>query len=280
MDYPGLNELITRALQEDIGPQDITTANLVSPDLKARGVFLSKSSGILAGLEVSRAVFHLLDPGSRFTSFLSDGQKIDPGDRIAMVEGPAAALLTGERTALNFMQRLSGIASKTYQMVQIIAPYKARLVDTRKTTPGLRFLEKYAVKTGGGRNHRLGLFDGVMIKDNHIRAAGGITAAIERIRPLIPLTVKIEVEVENLDQLKEALKAGADIIMLDNMAIDMMRQAVVLTDGRALLEASGGINEKTIAAVAKTGVDFISSGALTHSAVSLDISFDIVEVGV
>ena len=178
------------------------------------------------------------------------------------------------------MQRLSGIASKTYQMVQIIAPYKARLVDTRKTTPGLRFLEKYAVKTGGGRNHRLGLFDGVMIKDNHIRAAGGITAAIERIRPLIPLTVKIEVEVENIDQLKEALKAGADIIMLDNMAIDMMRQAVVLTDGRALLEASGGINEKTIAAVAKTGVDFISSGALTHSAVSLDISFDIVEVGV
>lgn len=280
MDYPGLNELITRALQEDIGPQDITTANLVSPALKARGVFLSKSSGILAGLEVSREVFHLLDPGILFTSFISDGQKIDPGDRIAMVEGSAAVLLTGERTALNFMQRLSGIASKTQQMAQIIAPYKARLVDTRKTTPGLRFLEKYAVKTGGGRNHRLGLFDGVMIKDNHIRAAGGITAAIERIRPLIPLTVKIEVEVENLAQLKEALKAGADIIMLDNMAIDMMRQAVVLTDGRALLEASGGINEKTIAAVAKTGVDFISSGALTHSAVSLDISFDIVEVGI
>jgi len=278
MNYPGLNDLITRALQEDIGHQDITTANLVSPSLKAKGIFLVKSSGILAGLEVSRAVFGLLDPDIVFTALISDGEKLEPGDRIAIVEGAAATLLTGERTALNFMQRLSGIASKTYHMAEIIKPYKAQLVDTRKTTPGLRFLEKYAVKIGGGRNHRLGLFDGVIIKDNHIMAAGGIIPAVKKVRSLIPLTVKIEVEVENLEQLKEALEAGADIIMLDNMDTDTMRRAVSITNGKALLEASGGINENTIAAVAQTGVDFISSGALTHSAVSLDISFDIIEV--
>ena len=278
MNYPGLNDLITRALQEDIGHQDITTANLVSPSLKAKGIFLVKTSGILAGLEVSRAVFGLLDPDIVFTALISDGEKLEPGDRIAIVEGAAATLLTGERTALNFMQRLSGIASKTYHMAEIIKPYKAQLVDTRKTTPGLRFLEKYAVKIGGGRNHRLGLFDGVIIKDNHIMAAGGIIPAVKKVRPLIPLTVKIEVEVENLEQLKEALEAGADIIMLDNMDTDTMRRAVSITNGKALLEASGGINENTIAAVAQTGVDFISSGALTHSAVSLDISFDIIEV--
>ncbi|HPF43446.1 MAG TPA: carboxylating nicotinate-nucleotide diphosphorylase [Syntrophomonadaceae bacterium] len=278
MNYPGLNDLITRALQEDIGHQDITTANLVSPSLKAKGIFLVKSSGILAGLEVSRAVFGLLDPDIVFTALKSDGEKLEPGDRIAIVEGAATTLLTGERTALNFMQRLSGIASKTYHMAEIIKPYKAQLVDTRKTTPGLRFLEKYAVKIGGGRNHRLGLFDGVIIKDNHIMAAGGIIPAVKKVRPLIPLTVKIEVEVENLEQLKEALEAGADIIMLDNMDTDTMRRAVSITNGKALLEASGGINENTIAAVAQTGVDFISSGALTHSAVSLDISFDIIEV--
>lgn len=278
MNYPGLNDLITRALQEDIGHQDITTANLVSPSLKAKGIFLVKSSGILAGLEVSRAVFGLLDPDIVFTALKSDGEKLEPGDRIAIVEGAAATLLTGERTALNFMQRLSGIASKTYHMAEIIKPYKAQLVDTRKTTPGLRFLEKYAVKIGGGRNHRLGLFDGVIIKDNHIMAAGGIIPAVKKVRSLIPLTVKIEVEVENLEQLKEALEAGADIIMLDNMDTDTMRRAVLITNGKALLEASGGINENTIAAVAQTGVDFISSGALTHSAVSLDISFDIIEV--
>ena len=278
MNYPGLNDLITRALQEDIGHQDITTANLVSPSLKAKGIFLVKTTGILAGLEVSRAVYGLLDPDIVFTALISDGEKLEPGDRIAIVEGAAATLLTGERTALNFMQRLSGIASKTYHMAEIIKPYKAQLVDTRKTTPGLRFLEKYAVKIGGGRNHRLGLFDGVIIKDNHIMAAGGIIPAVKKVRSLIPLTVKIEVEVENLEQLKEALEAGADIIMLDNMDTDTMRRAVLITNGKALLEASGGINENTIAAVAQTGVDFISSGALTHSAVSLDISFDIIEV--
>ncbi len=278
MNYLGLNDLIKRALQEDIGHQDITTANLISPELQATGIFYAKSPGILAGLEVSQAVFNLLDPDIIFTNIKTDGQKLMPGDKIAIVRGAAATLLTGERTALNFMQHLSGIAAKTHNMVQMIEPYKAQLVDTRKTTPGLRFLEKYAVKTGGGRNHRQGLFDGVMIKDNHIRAAGGIIPAVNKLRLLIPLTVKIEVEVESLEELKQALQAGVDIIMLDNMDIDTMRQAVLIVDGQALLEASGGINEKTIIAVAQTGVDFISSGALTHSAVSLDISFDINEV--
>lgn len=278
MNYLGLNDLIKRALQEDIGHQDITTANLISPELQATGIFYAKSPGILAGLEVSQAVFNLLDPDIIFTNIKTDGQKLMPGDKIAIVRGAAATLLTGERTALNFMQHLSGIATKTHNMVQMIEPYKAQLVDTRKTTPGLRFLEKYAVKTGGGRNHRQGLFDGVMIKDNHIRAAGGIIPAVNKLRLLIPLTVKIEVEVESLEELKQALQAGVDIIMLDNMDIDTMRQAVLIVDGQALLEASGGINEKTIIAVAQTGVDFISSGALTHSAVSLDISFDINEV--
>lgn len=278
MEYLGLNDLIKRALLEDIGHQDITTANLISSELQATGIFYAKSVGILAGLTVSQSVFNWLDPKITFTSLKNDGQKLEPGDKIAIVRGAAATLLTGERTALNFMQHLSGIATKTYNMVQMIEPYKAQLVDTRKTTPGLRSLEKYAVKTGGGRNHRQGLFDGVMIKDNHIRVAGGIIPAVNKLRSLIPHTVKIEVEVENLEELEQALQAGADIIMLDNMDINTMRQAVLITDGKALLEASGGINEKTIIAVAQTGVDFISSGAITHSAVSLDISFDLSEL--
>ncbi|NLB51419.1 MAG: carboxylating nicotinate-nucleotide diphosphorylase [Syntrophomonadaceae bacterium] len=278
MDYPGLNDLIKRALLEDIGHQDITTAHLISPELQATGIFYAKSDGILAGIEVSQAVFKFLDPAIVFEKVKIDGERIAPGDEIAIVKGAAATLLTGERTALNFLQRLSGIATKTRGMVQLIEPYKAQLVDTRKTTPGLRFLEKYAVKTGGGRNHRIGLFDGVIIKDNHIRAAGGIIPAVKKLRCHIPITVKIEVEVENLEELKQALQAGADIIMLDNMDTDTMQQAVLMADGKALLEASGGINEKTITTVAQTGVDYISSGALTHSAVSLDISFDITEV--
>lgn len=278
MEYLGLNDLIKRALLEDIGHQDITTANLISSELQATGIFYAKSVGILAGLTVSQSVFNWLDPKITFTSLKTDGQKLEPGDKIAIVRGAAATLLTGERTALNFMQHLSGIATKTHNMAQMIEPYKAQLVDTRKTTPGLRSLEKYAVKTGGGRNHRQGLFDGVMIKDNHIRVAGGIIPAVNKLRNLIPHTVKIEVEVENLEELEQALQAGADIIMLDNMDINTMRQAVLITDGKALLEASGGINEKTIIAVAQTGVDFISSGAITHSAVSLDISFDLSEL--
>ena len=277
MEYIGLNELIGRALQEDIGHGDLTTASLIPYEMQASGVFVAKSAGVLAGINVSRAVFRYLEPGSTFEPFKTDGDTLVAGDVIARVTGKAATLLTGERVALNFLQRLSGIASKTRRMAELIKYLPAELVDTRKTTPGLRVLEKYAVYVGGARNHRFGLYDGVMIKDNHIKAVGSITQAVSDARKNIPHTIKIEVEAENLEQLEEALQARADIILLDNMDIEQMKKAVEITAGRALLEASGGINEDTLAEVARTGVDFISSGALTHSAVSLDISFDLTE---
>lgn len=273
--WAGLDDLIKMALAEDIGHGDVTTRSLVSPELQTSGVFLAKAEGVLAGIEVSRAVFAQLDPEVSFMVQKKDGRAIKPGDILARVEGSAATLLTGERLALNFVQRLSGIATKTRQFVDLIGDAPVRLVDTRKTTPGLRVLEKYAVTIGGGYNHRFGLYDGVMIKDNHIAVAGGITPAVQQVRAEVPHTLKIEIEVDTLEQLQEALAAGADIILLDNMDIPTLKKAVKMAKGRALLEASGGINEKTIAAVAKTGVDIISSGALTHSAVSLDISLDI-----
>ncbi|NLX03192.1 MAG: carboxylating nicotinate-nucleotide diphosphorylase [Syntrophomonadaceae bacterium] len=277
MEYIGLNELIDRALQEDIGHGDITTESLIPEGMQASGVFVAKSAGILAGINVSRAVFRYLESGITFETFKTDGDTLAAGDVIARVTGKAATLLTGERVALNFLQRLSGIATKTRRMVELIKYLPAELVDTRKTTPGLRVLEKYAVAVGGARNHRFGLYDGVMIKDNHIKAVGSITGAVSAARQKIPHTIKVEVEVENLEQLEEALQARADIILLDNMDIEQMKKAVEITAGRALLEASGGINEDTLAEVAKSGVDFISSGALTHSAVSLDISFNLTE---
>jgi len=277
MEYIGLNELIGRALKEDIGHGDITTESLIPEGMQASGVFVAKSAGILAGINVSRAVFRYLEPGITFETFKTDGDTLAAGDVIARVTGKAATLLTGERVALNFLQRLSGIATKTRRMVELIKYLPAELVDTRKTTPGLRVLDKYAVAVGGARNHRFGLYDGVMIKDNHIKAVGSITGAVSAARQKIPHTIKVEVEVENLEQLEEALQARADIILLDNMDIEQMKKAVEITAGRALLEASGGINEDTLAEVAKSGVDFISSGALTHSAVSLDISFNLTE---
>lgn len=277
MKYIGLNELIARALQEDIGHGDLTTLSLIPEEMQASGIFMAKSAGILAGINVSRAVYHYLEPGSTFEIFKTDGDTLTADDIIARVTGKAATLLTGERLALNFLQRLSGIASKTRRMAELIKYLPAELVDTRKTTPGLRVLEKYAVAVGGARNHRFGLYDGVMIKDNHIKAVGSITQAVSDARKKIPHTIKIEVEVENLEQLQEALQAKADIILLDNMDIEQMKKAVEITAGRALLEASGGINEETLVEVARTGVDFISAGALTHSAVSLDISFDLTE---
>ena len=277
MEYIGLNELIGRALKEDIGHGDITTESLIPEGMQASGVFVAKSAGILAGINVSRAVFRYLEPGITFETFKTDGDTLAAGDVIARVTGKAATLLTGERVALNFLQRLSGIATKTRRMVELIKYLPAELVDTRKTTPGLRVLDKYAVAVGGARNHRFGLYDGVMIKDNHIKAMGSITGAVSAARQKIPHTIKVEVEVENLEQLEEALQARADIILLDNMDIEQMKKAVEITAGRALLEASGGINEDTLAEVAKSGVDFISSGALTHSAVSLDISFNLTE---
>lgn len=278
MEYPGLNDLIKRALEEDLGHGDITTLSLIPAEQAARGLFVAKTPGIVAGIKVSRAVFQYLDFETEFEVLKNDGDEITPGDIIAVAKGRTRTLLTGERTALNFLQRLSGIASKTRKMVNLIKYSSAQLLDTRKTTPGLRVLEKYAVSVGGARNHRFGLYDGVMIKDNHIQAVGSIQRAVAAARQRVPHTVKIEVEVDTLVQLQEALEAGADIILLDNMDVYELIQAVEITQGRALLEASGGINEGNLAEVARTGVDFISMGALTHAASSLDISFDIVDI--
>lgn len=273
-----IENIIRQALQEDIGRQDLTTFNLVPADQQGRGVFVAKAGGVIAGTDICRQVFRCLDADSGYHPFLSDGEIVQPGDRIAEVCGKTTALLGGERVALNLLQRMSGIATRTRGMVDKIQGCQARIVDTRKTTPGLRELEKYAVRVGGGCNHRFGLYDGVMIKDNHIVAGGGIINAVGTLRQRVPITVKIEVEVENLGQLELALESGADIIMLDNMDTGTMRQAVALVAGRALLEASGGITEDRLLEVAQTGVDFISVGALTHSIRSLDISFDLLEV--
>ncbi|HRY13238.1 MAG TPA: carboxylating nicotinate-nucleotide diphosphorylase [Syntrophomonadaceae bacterium] len=277
MIYPGLESLIKRALEEDIGYGDITTQSLIPAGQISRGLFIAKSPGVVAGIQVSEAVFRQLDSEITFEVFKNDGEVVLPREVIAVVQGQTRALLTGERTALNFLQRLSGIATKTRRVVELIKDSKAQLVDTRKTTPGLRVLEKYAVSIGGARNHRFGLFDGVMIKDNHIQAVGNIREAVAMARQKVPHTVKIEVEVENLAQLREAVDAGADIIMLDNMGVEEMAEAVSIVEARALLEASGGINESNIVEVARTGIDFISMGALTHSATSLDISLDLVD---
>lgn len=277
MEYTGLEDLIKRALEEDIGHGDITTDSLIAAEQSSRGLFIAKTPGVLAGIKVSRAVFTFLDPETEFEILINDGDNVVPGDIIAVVRGKTRVLLIAERTALNFVQRLSGIATKTRKIVEMIKPTPAQLVDTRKTTPGLRVLEKYAVSVGGARNHRFGLYDGVMIKDNHIQAVGSITRAVVTARERVPHTVKIEVEVENMVQLNEALQAGADIIMLDNMDVYEMVEAVSIVGGKAILEASGGINEGNVAEAARTGVDFISIGALTHSATSLDISFDIVQ---
>ncbi len=270
-----LKEIIKRALEEDLGNGDITTQNLIPDNQRGRGLFLAKADGVMAGLEIAAAVFRYLEPEASFTVFIPDGDEIQTGDRIALVEGKMSTLLSGERVALNFLQRLAGIASKTRHMVESIKYQHAILVDTRKTTPGLRSLEKYAVRIGGAKNHRFGLYDGALIKDNHIQAVGGIQKAISTLRQKVPHTLKIEIEVENLQQLQEALEARADIILLDNMDTEQMKKAVEMVNGQALLEASGGVNEGNIVEIAKTGVDFISCGALTHSAPSLDISFKI-----
>lgn len=273
MTFLGLDDLIIRALLEDVGHGDITTNNLVLPAARAEGSFYAKAAGVIAGLEIAEGVFSYLEDDILFKAYKSDGERVLKGELIATVIGSSRTLLTGERLALNFLQRLSGIATKTRNMGELIKDEKAIIVDTRKTTPGLRVLEKYAVRVGGANNHRFGLYDGVMIKDNHIKVAGGITNAVTTIRGKIPHTIKIEVEVENLAELQEALAVKADIIMLDNMDLTTMAEAVKITKGRAILEASGGINEENILQIAKTGIDLISVGSITHSAVALDISF-------
>ncbi|MDF2987879.1 MAG: nicotinate-nucleotide pyrophosphorylase [Eubacterium sp.] len=270
-----LNDVVMNALKEDMPLGDITTDNIIGEDDNSNAEFLAKQDAVIAGLDVARYVFEILDSRVKFTPLVKDGDSVKYGDIIARVSGPTRALLKGERTALNFLQRLSAIATMSNRYAMKVKGLPVKIADTRKTTPGLRLLEKYAVNAGGGSNHRFSLSDGVLIKDNHIAAAGGITNAVNRVRANIPHTVKIEVEVESLEEVQEALDCKADIIMLDNMTNAKMAEAVGLINKRALVEASGNITEETIYDVARTGVDIISIGKLTHSANSVDISMNI-----
>lgn len=273
-----IKTFISNALREDIGPGDLTTEALIQPDIEGKAELIAKEPLILAGIEVAREVFHQVNQDINFLGRHPDGEDLSSSTVIATISGPLRSLLTAERVALNLLQRLSGIATLTRQYVNGIEGTKARIVDTRKTTPGLRALEKYAVRIGGGKNHRFGLFDGILIKDNHIAAVGSLTEAVKKAREKAPHTLKIEVETENLDQVREAISAGAEIIMLDNMDIETMKEAVKLINGKALIEASGGINLNNVRQVAETGVDLISVGAITHSARSMDISMEIANV--
>lgn len=272
MDFFAIDPILRNALVEDIGTGDLTTAATIVPGTTAGAELVAKEDFVLAGLPVAQRVFSLLDPAVAFEPLFADGQTVKRGDVLAWLKGPAAALLQGERVSLNLLQRMSGVATLTARFVREVAGTGATIVDTRKTTPGLRVLEKYAVRQGGGGNHRMALYDGVLIKENHIAAAGGITAAIGRARQQVPHTVKVEVEVRNRQEVGEALAAGADIILLDNMSLDELRAAVELVGDRAVTEASGGVNLETVRAIAETGVRLISIGALTHSYSSVDIS--------
>lgn len=268
--------LIRAALAEDIGEGDITTRAIVSPSARGHAVLLAKEDFVVAGLFVAKEVFKTLDPGTSFRAHFKDGCRVKKGETLAEIEGRMDVLLSGERVALNFLQRLSGIATLTSRFVREIKGTKAKVLDTRKTTPCLRPLEKYAVKAGGGQNHRAGLFDSVLIKDNHIKAAGGVGRALEMVAKKYGGLVRVEVEVTNLDELNEAIGFKPDIIMLDNMDAAVMKKAVRMVNKRSLIEASGGITLENIAKAARTGVDFISVGGLTHSAKAVDISMEVV----
>lgn len=273
-----LQAMIRMWLAEDEGDGDVTSLATVPEQHESIGIIHMKDEGIIAGLEVAEAVFRQVDSSLQFRALTEDGAKVERGDVIARVHGRTRSILTGERLALNLLQRLSGIATKTHAYVKAVEGLPVRLVDTRKTTPGLRMLEKYAVRAGGGHNHRFGLSDAVMIKDNHIKASGGIRAAVVRARQAVPHTMKIEVETESLEQVKEAVDAGVDIIMLDNMPPDQLAEAVQYIKSRSaaiVTEASGGVTLQTIRQIALSGVDVISVGSLTHSVMSLDISLDL-----
>ncbi|NLO99448.1 MAG: carboxylating nicotinate-nucleotide diphosphorylase [Clostridiaceae bacterium] len=272
LDYLLTDDIILRALKEDMPMGDITTESTVAEDETSFARLIAKEDMVIAGLEVFCRVFILLDPNTYIERYADDGDKVNAGTIIMKLSGNSRAMLKAERTALNLLQRMSGIATATRKFADILEGTKTKIVDTRKTVPGLRYLDKMAVRMGGGTNHRFSLSDGVLIKDNHIRASGGITAAVKKARARIPHTVKIEVETESLEQVKEALSAGADIIMLDNMTPEAMEEAVLFINGRALTEASGNIAADNLAIVAKTGVDLISSGSLTHSVKAADIS--------
>lgn len=266
------DKLILMALQEDITSEDVTTNAIMSEKVLGEVDLICKGEGVIAGLNVFARTFELLDKDIKITFMAKDGDKVNKGDLLAKVKGDIRVLLSGERVALNYLQRMSGIATYTNQVVNLLAGSKTKLLDTRKTTPNMRIFEKYAVTVGGGNNHRYNLSDGILLKDNHIGAAGSVKKAIELARSYAPFVRKIEVETENLDMVKEALEARADIIMLDNMSIDMMEEAIKLIDGKTQTECSGNVTKENIQALAKIGVDFISSGALTHSAPILDLS--------
>jgi nicotinate-nucleotide pyrophosphorylase (carboxylating) len=269
-----LDRIALAALAEDVGAGDVTTESTVEENASCTARLLLKEPGVVCGLPAVEAVFRALDPDVSFEPSAADGDRVAQATGLARISGRTRAVLTGERTALNILGRLSGIATLTRSFVEAIDGSGAAILDTRKTTPGLRALEKYAVRCGGGRNHRFGLDDGILVKDNHLRAAGGVRPAVERLRAA-GTGLPIEVEAESLDDVREALAAGAEQILLDNMPPALMREAVALADGRATLEASGGVSLATVREIAETGVDFISVGALTHSARSLDVSLEL-----
>jgi nicotinate-nucleotide pyrophosphorylase (carboxylating) len=270
-----IRKLIEEALFEDIGPGDITSDAVIPDEASATAEIVAKQDMVVAGVLIARETFRKLDPWIQFTPLAHDGSSVKSGSIIAQVQGKTRALLAGERVALNLIQHLSGIATHTAKFVEALKGSRAEILDTRKTLPGLRALEKYAVRMGGGRNHRFGLYDGILIKDNHIAAAGGIIKAMAGIRRKVHPLLKIEVEVKTLDEVREAMAAGATMLLLDNMPPGVMKQAVSIVGGRVLVEASGNVTLETVKAIAETGVDFISSGSLTHSAPAADISMKI-----
>lgn len=266
------DELILSALREDITSEDITTNSVMREYLAGEVELICKEDGIIAGLEVFKRVFELLDKDTEVTFYCKDGDEVKNGEKLGIIRGDIRVLLSGERTALNYLQRMSGIATYTHSVAKLLEGTNTKLLDTRKTTPNMRIFEKYAVRVGGGHNHRYNLSDGILLKDNHIGAAGGVKEAIQMAKEYASFVRKIEIEVENLDMLKEALDAGADIIMLDNMSVEDMREAVRLAKGKAETECSGNVTKENIARLTDIGVDYISSGALTHSAPILDLS--------
>lgn len=273
--YLLLRKIVEEALEEDIGFGDITTECIIPENMKSKAIIIAKEEGVLAGLPLVKEVFKALDESVSFNELKRDGEKIEKGEVILEIYGKTKAILSGERTALNFLQRLSGIATYTRRCVEIVKPYGVKILDTRKTTPLLRILEKYAVKIGGGENHRFALYDMVLIKDNHIRAAGSISEAVRRVRENLSHIYKIEVEVTNLEELKEALENKVDIILLDNMDLFTLKEAVNLAKGKVLIEVSGKVSIENLENIAQLGVNFISIGSLTHSFKSLDLSLEL-----
>jgi nicotinate-nucleotide pyrophosphorylase (carboxylating) len=271
IDWDKVDLIIENALEEDLGSGDVTTDAIFSVDDTCEALIIAKEEGIIAGIPIAQRVFKKIDPEVTVAQKLKDGEHVNPGDEILVIKGSIHAVLSGERLSLNLLQRMSGIATATSKYVAAISGYRTRILDTRKTAPGLRVLDKYAVSIGGGCNHRFGLYDAVLIKDNHIDFAGNISNAVEIVRSKYQSKFKVEVETSTLDEVREALKAGADIIMLDNMTVEMMKEAVRIINGKSITEASGGITLDNVRQIADTGVDFISVGAITHSSPALDI---------